>query len=116
MQHLTFVVLEVCLATRGRAIHVGTLLDCRYVRDHGGDRGASRPRLNADQTALVTGSRYCSAASLGAGLARLGTLRERDNLPSFSQALVTALKKKYDPDNFAPPQPEHQARRVIGTK
>jgi hypothetical protein len=24
MQHLTFVVLEVCLATRGRAIHVGT--------------------------------------------------------------------------------------------
>jgi hypothetical protein len=24
MQHLTFVVLEVCLATRGRAIHPGT--------------------------------------------------------------------------------------------
>jgi hypothetical protein len=24
MQHLTFVVLEVCLATRGRAIHCGT--------------------------------------------------------------------------------------------
>src|SRR6476659_6031591 len=29
MQHLTFVVLEVCLATRGRAIHLGTLRPCR---------------------------------------------------------------------------------------
>ena len=32
MQHLTFVVLEVCLATRGRAIHYGTskvAVDCR---------------------------------------------------------------------------------------
>ena len=54
MQHLTFVVLEVCLATRGRAIHYGTEDECRHVRHDGGDRGSSGPRLNVGQSTLLT--------------------------------------------------------------
>ena len=32
----------------------GTEPECRDVRDHGGDRGSSRPRLNIGQSALLT--------------------------------------------------------------
>ena len=33
---------------------VATEPECRDVRDHGGDRGSSRPRLNIGQSALLT--------------------------------------------------------------
>jgi hypothetical protein len=39
MQHLTFVVLEVCLATRGRAIHFGTNSPFAALHKSGSYRG-----------------------------------------------------------------------------
>jgi AefR-like transcriptional repressor, C-terminal domain len=44
MQHLTFVVLEVCLATRGRAIHSGTFSPLTACRN-----GTSTPEVAAAQ-------------------------------------------------------------------
>src|SRR5947208_555513 len=42
MQHLTFVVLEVCLATRGRAIHCGTKRQFAALRHVRQKLGAKR--------------------------------------------------------------------------
>jgi hypothetical protein len=53
MQHLTFVVLEVCLATRGRAIHCGTDLPTSALqrfRPELGDQQTVSGRAREDRT------------------------------------------------------------------
>jgi hypothetical protein len=81
MQHLTFVVLEVCLATRGRAIHIGTT-------DTGHAPGATATG------ALTTGP---GAGIIGAGAAD-GTApidlgKDGSDSPSALEGLIPGLAR-----------------------
>ena len=84
MQHLTFVVLEVCLATRGRAIHNGT---AHFALTH-------RGHLAAGETLLVLGA----AGGVGLAAIEVGKLLGARVLAAASTAEKLAIARQHGAD------------------